>query len=431
LANKQGDVKGKIEYYSETANLLLGEEAYDIASDFFTLAGYYSTSVGDSASARSFTEKAIESCRKGNIQDHHYLFALSLKELTSGNFDKAVEYWNSAKSKYTEDEVELVEQVLNAHKTLLPQEKTDEETLETFLEETKNTEDKPSMEAFEKIAFETSEQEPQTSKVMPQKTATPYWTGSEPQPLIEKRATPQPETTIQEPSEEWQLVSQPLESTQITPPKTKPTLEEKPETLVAKPKITQPAPKTTISPKPSLKLPTPPVAPSVAPPSRPRKEVSVSTPKAAISPAAIHREPIPTYTEPAVTPKIGTPAKPIPQAQIAGKNIYGRIKISEMAWRVSKTDSDLTEALSNLINQGKIPGYIQGDEYIQTPDEALTKLSTRGSGLAPSAEASSQFFTTSEADVSAKTREGYKRCGVCGTEIPNWTKICPKCGAKQ
>nr|MDO8079668.1 hypothetical protein [Candidatus Freyarchaeota archaeon] len=421
MAYKQGDVKRKIEYYAETANLLLGEEAYDIASDFFTLAGYYSLLTGDSASVAGFTEKALESCRKGKIQDHHYLFALSLKELSSTNFEKAVEYWNSTKSKYTEDEIELVEKVLSAHKELLPQEKTGEEVLDSFLEATKGTRDRASIDVFEKIALETAGQETQTREERPQETVTPYWAESEPQPLIGKEVTPQPETTIQEPGEEWQLVSQPLESPPTTPPKIRPILKEEPEALVGKLKAMQSAPKTLIPPQPSLK---PPIPPAIPPPS-PQKEVSISTPKAAIFP-----QPVPAYTAPTVTPKISAPAKPTPLPQIAGKNIYGRIKISDMAWRVSRMDNELTEALSNLINQGKISGYIQGDEYIQTQGEVLTKLSTRG-GPAPRAETPSQFFTTSEADVSAKTREGYKRCGVCGAEIPDWTKICPKCGAKQ
>ncbi|WXG40407.1 MAG: hypothetical protein WED07_06270 [Candidatus Freyarchaeum deiterrae] len=421
MANKQGEVKRKIEYYSETANLLLGEEAYDIASDFFVLAGYYSISNGDSASVAGFTEKALESCKKGKIKDHHYLFALSLKELTSGNFDKAVEYWNSTKNKYTEDEIQLVEQVLSSYKELLPQKNTEEETLDTFLEETQNTEDKNSMDMFEKIALETAGPEPQTSKENSQETVSPHWAASEPQPLKERKVTPQPETTIQEPSDEWQLVTQPLESPLITPPKTKPKLEEKPEPLVAKPKTAQPALKISIPPQPPLK----PQTPQLAPPPRPQKELRVSTPAAAIPP-----RPIPTYTEPALTPKVSAPAKPIQQTQIVGKNLYSRIKLSDMAWRVCKADNELTDAISNLINQGKIPGYIQGDEYIQTPGGPLIKLSTRGSP-APCAEPPSQFFKTSEADVSAKTREGYKRCGVCGTELPEWTKICPKCGAKQ
>ncbi|MEM3525974.1 MAG: hypothetical protein QXV37_01045, partial [Candidatus Jordarchaeaceae archaeon] len=121
--------------------------------------------------------------------------------------------------------------------------------------------------------------------------------------------------------------------------------------------------------------------------------------------------------------------KPTPP-QIVGKNIYGRIKISDIAWRVNKTENDIIEVLSNLINRGRIPGYIQGDEYIQIQGEELTKLSPRITP-SPQAETSHQFFTVPEADVSAKTREGYKRCGVCGAEIPDWTKICPKCGAKQ
>lgn len=421
MAYKQNDVKRKIEYYTETANLLLGEDAYDIASDFFTLAGYYNLLTGDSASAAGFTDKALESCKKGKIQDHHYLFALSLKELNNSNFAKAVEYWNSAKSKYTEDEIELVEKVLSSHKELPPQEKTGEEALDSFLEAAQDTRDRPSIDIFEKIALETAGQRPQTIQDRPQETVTPYWADSEPRPLIGKEVTPQPETTIQEPSEEWQLVSQPLESPQVTPPKI--SLKEESEPLVKKPEaIHPPVSKIPVPPLPSLKPPIPPATPP--PPPSPQKEASISTPK-----AAIFTQPLPTYTAPTVTPKISAPAKPSLSLQISGKNLYGRIKISDMAWRVNRTDNELTEALSNLINQGKIPGFIQGDEYVQTQGEALTKLSP--SATAPRVEAPSQFFTVPEADVSAKTREGYKRCGVCGAELPDLMKICPKCGAKQ
>jgi hypothetical protein len=421
LAYKQDDVKRKIEYYAETANLLLGEEAYDIASDFFTLAGYYTLLTGNSASAESFTERALESCRKGKIQDHHYLFALSLKELSSSNFAKAVEYWNSAKSKYTEDEIELVEKVLSVHKALPSQEKTGDEALDSFLETAQDTRDRPPIEIFEKIALETAEQRPQTSEAIPQETVTPYWAESEPTPQMVKEVPPQPKTTTQETSEEWQLVPQPLEPPQVTPPKISPTLKEETEAPTYKSKATQPAPKILIPPQPPLKPPTPPASPPIIP----QKEASIPTPK-----AAIPTQPVPTFTAPTVTPKISAPAKPSLPSQIVGKNIYGRIKISDMAWRVNRTDNDLIEALSNLINQGKIPGSIQGDEYVQTQGEALTKL-TAPSMTAPPVEAPSKFFTVPEADVSAKTREGYKRCGVCGAEIPDWTKICPKCGAKQ
>lgn len=418
LAYNQDDIKRKIEYYAETANLLLGEEAYDIASDFFTLAGYYHLLTGDSTLAENFTERALESCRKGKIQDHHYLFALSLKELNSSNFTKAIEYWNSAKSKYTDDEIELVEKVLNSYKELLPQENTEEETLDSFLEATQET-DKTPIDVFKKIALETAEQVPQRSEEKLQETIITHQAEQEPKPLIEKEATLQPETTIQEPNEEWQLVSPP-ESPQITPPETSLTPREEPEKR-EKPEAIAPAvSKIPIPPQPPLLPPTPPTPP---PPS-PQKETGISTPK-----ATIFTKPVPTYTTP-TAPKISAPAKPTSQLQIIGKNIYGRIKISDMAWRVNRTDNELIEILSNLINQGRISGYIQGDEYIQVQGEALTKLTPQITP-APSVEKPSQFFTTPEADVSTKTREGYKRCGVCAAEIQEWIKICPKCGAKQ
>ncbi|MEM2146961.1 MAG: hypothetical protein QW279_16480 [Candidatus Jordarchaeaceae archaeon] len=420
MAYNRDDVKRKIEYYTETANLLLGEEAYDIASDFFTLAGYYNLLAGNSTMAESFTEKALESCRKGKVQDHHYLFALSLKELNSSNFTKAMEYWNSAKSKYTDDEIELVEKVLNSYKAILPQENINEEAFDAFLEAAQQTDETP-IDIFEKIALETTEQVPQTREEKPQETIINHRAEQEPIPLIEKEAPPQPEPTIQEPSEEWQLVSPPLESPQITSPEISPTIREEPETLNKSETIQPAVSKIPIPPQPSIK---PPIPPATPPPS-PQKEASISTPK-----AAIFTQPASTYIAPTATPKISAPAKPIPQPQIIGKNIYGRIKISDLAWRVNRTDNELIEVLSNLINQGRIPGYIQGDEYIQIQGEALTKLTPQLTPT-PTVETPSQFFTTSEADVSAKTREGYKRCGVCGAEIPEWTKICPKCGAKQ
>ncbi len=417
MAYKESDVKRKIEYYSDTANLLLEEGAYDIASDFFTLAGFYSLFIGDSVSAKGFTDKALESCGRGNIEDHHYFFALSLRELSSGNIDQALEYWNSIKSKYTEDEIDLVEQVLSAHKEVLPQEST-EDALDTFLEVTQGTEERVSLDVFEEIALETYQEESPTIDEAPQETVTPYWAEEEPQPPIE--VPMQPETTIQEPEEEWQLVSEPSESPQITRSEIEPTLEEEPEEMVDTTETIQPAPDTSIPAQPPLRPQIPPVTPPPSPP-----EGGISTPEAPITP-----QPVPPSTEPSAAPKMGIPTTTVPSTRAGGKNIYDRIKISDMAWRVGRTDNEITEALSNLINQGKIPGYIQADEYIQTPDVDLTQLSTQ-SVPAPTAEASSQFFTTSEADVAAETREGYKRCGVCGAEIPDWTKICPKCGAKQ
>ncbi|MHA1208645.1 MAG: hypothetical protein ACTSRF_05360 [Candidatus Freyarchaeota archaeon] len=203
--SEEDDVKRKIEYYAETANLLLEEEAYDIASDFFTLAGYYSLSIGDSASAASFTEKALESCKKGNVEDHHYIFALSLKELNSGNLEKAIEHWNQTKNKYTEDEIELVERVLNAQRAPTPLEEP-EEALESFLEAAQEKDEEAALEVFEEIALESVQQTP-PSEETPSETVTPYWAEAEAQPAVEKEEIPQPETTVQEPEDEWQLVS--------------------------------------------------------------------------------------------------------------------------------------------------------------------------------------------------------------------------------
>ncbi len=417
MAYKESDVKRKIEYYSDTANLLLEEEAYDIASDFYTLAGFYSLFIGDSYSAKDFTEKALESCNIGNIEDHHYFFALSLQELISGNIDQAIQYWNNTKSRYTDDEIDLVEKVLSAQRGIIPQEST-EEALDTFLEATQDTGERPSMDVFEEIALETSQQESPTIDETPQETVTPYWAEKEPQPPIE--VPPQPEKVIQEPEEEWELVSEPSESPQITRPEIAPTLEKEPEEMISTNETIQPAPDTLIPSQPPLRPPIPPVTTQPRP-----QQVGVSTPEPPVSPQFA-----PPSTEPSAATKIGVPTVAAPSTRVGGKHIYARIKISDMAWRVGRTDNELTEALSNLINQGKIPGYIQADEYIQTPDGELTQLSTP-SIPAPTAEASSQFFTTTEADVKAETREGYKRCGVCGAEIPDWTKICPKCGAKQ
>ena len=413
--SEEDDVKRKIEYYAETANLLLEEEAYDIASDFFTLAGYYSLSIGDSASAASFTEKALESCKKGNVEDHHYIFALSLKELNSGNLEKAIEHWNQTKNKYTEDEIELVERVLNAQRAPTPLEEP-EEALESFLEAAQEKDEEAALEVFEEIALE-SVQQTSPSEETPSETVTPYWAVAEAQPAVEKEEIPQPETTVQEPEDEWQLVS-PTEAPQATQPKPQPTPTEEP---------TPAAPTETTPPVAEAHPPSPPVSePTVPqiPPQPSPKEGLEPTPSVTPTP-----QPAPTVpTQPATT--AGAPAIQFPPTRVAGKNIYGRIKISDIAWRIGKTDDEVVEILSNLINQGRIPGYIQGDEYIQSPGEELTLLSTRGPSSLRT-EAPRRFFISSEADVTAETREGYKRCGVCGEEIPNWTKICPKCGAKQ
>ncbi|MHA1578996.1 MAG: PCI domain-containing protein [Candidatus Freyarchaeota archaeon] len=403
--SEEDDVKRKIEYYAETANLLLEEEAYDIASDFFTLAGYYSLSMGDSASAASFTEKALESCKKGNVEDHHYIFALSLKELNSGNLEKAIEYWNQTKNKYTEDEIELVERVLNVQRAPTPLEEP-EEALESFLEAAQEKDEEAALEVFEEIALESAQQAPPSEETPPE-TVTPYWAEAEAQPAVEKEEIPQPETAVQEPEDEGQLVS-PTEAPQATQPEPQPTPTEKP-TPAAQLETTPPVSEPTV--------------PQIPPQPSPQEGLE-PTPSVTST-----LQPAPTVpTQPA--PTAGAPAIQFPPTRVSGKNIYGRIKISDIAWRIGRTDDEVVKILSNLISQGRIPGYIQGDEYIQSPGEELTLLSTRGPP-SPQAEAPSRFFISSEADVTAETREGYKRCGVCGEEIPNWTKICPKCGAKQ
>lgn len=420
MAYKESDVKRKIEYYADTANLLLEEEAYDIASDFFTLAGFYSLSVGDSAQAKDFTDNALESCKKGNIEDHHYIFALSLKELSSGNINKAIEYWNKTKTKYTEDEIDLVEQVLGSHREAPPIESTEStEALDNFLEAA-HTEERISMDVFEEIALETTRQESTIIDESPQETVTPYWAEEESQASIEKEVSPQPETTIQEPEEEWQLVPQPSELPQKAQPKIEPIIKEEPKEMLGTPQTINPPPKPFVPPQSPLRPQIPPVAPRPSP-----QERVISTPKVTIPP-----KPLPLSTEPPAAMKMGAPTKPAPPTRVTGKNLYGRIRISDMAWRVGRTENELVEALSNLINRGKISGFVQAGEYIQTPDEAMTQLSTPGV-TAPPTEAPSQFFTSSEADVTAETKAGYKRCGVCGAEIQDWTKICPKCGAKQ
>ncbi|MHA1261209.1 MAG: hypothetical protein ACTSSA_03800 [Candidatus Freyarchaeota archaeon] len=413
--SEEDDVKRKIEYYAETANLLLEEEAYDIASDFFTLAGYYSLSIGDSASAASFTEKALESCKKGNVEDHHYIFALSLKELNSGNLEKAIEHWNQTKNKYTEDEIELVERVLNAQRAPTPLEEP-EEALESFLEAAQEKDEEAALEVFEEIALESVQQTP-PSEETPSETVTPYWAEAEAQPAVEKEEIPQPETTVQEPEDEWQLVS-PTEAPQATQPEPQPAPTEEP---------TPAAPIETTPPAAEAHPPSPPVSEPTVPqiPPQPSPQEGLE-PTPSVTPTP---QPTPTVpTRPATT--AGAPAIQFPPTRVAGKNIYGRIKIRDIAWRIGKTDDEVVEILSNLINQGRIPGYIQGDEYIQSPGEELTLLSTPGPSSLR-AETPSRFFISSEADVTAETREGYKRCGVCGEEIPNWTKICPRCGAKQ
>jgi len=413
--SEEDDVKRKIEYYAETANLLLEEEAYDIASDFFTLAGYYSLSIGDSASAASFTEKALESCKKGNVEDHHYIFALSLKELNSGNLEKAIEHWNQTKNKYTEDEIELVERVLNAQRAPTPLEEP-EEALESFLEAAQEKDEEAALEVFEEIALESVQQTP-PSEETPSETVTPYWAEAEAQPAVEKEEIPQPETTVQEPEDEWQLVS-PTEAPQATQPEPQPAPTEEP---------TPAAPIETTPPAAEAHPPSPPVSEPTVPqiPPQPSPQEGLE-PTPSVTPTP---QPTPTVpTQPATT--AGAPAIQFPPTRVAGKNIYGRIKIRDIAWRIGKTDDEVVEILSNLINQGRIPGYIQGDEYIQSPGEELTLLSTPGPSSLR-AETPSRFFISSEADVTAETREGYKRCGVCGEEIPNWTKICPRCGAKQ
>ncbi|MBS7280770.1 MAG: hypothetical protein KIH09_13200 [Candidatus Freyarchaeota archaeon] len=420
MANKENDVNRKIDYYSETANLLLEEEAYDIASDFFTLAGFYSLSIRDIDSAKNFSAKSLESCKKGKIQDHHYLFASSLKELCSGNLSKATDYWNKIKNKYTDDEVQLVEQILGGYQESIPQEKG-EELLDTFLEMTHTKEEALPLDVFEEIAQETTQATPPTSEAPPEEKFTPPWIEEEQTSPIEKEVTPAPRITGTEPEEEWELVSQPLEPPPMTQPEKEPVFMEETEVETQTPPAPTPTAKPLIPPSTPLKPLTPPVTPP------PPQKVPLSTPAPAVAP-----KPAPLEPPPATIKREPAPLAPPPATRVGGKNIYGRIKIRDIAWRVGKSDEELRAVLSNLINQGKIAGYIQGDEYIQAPDEALTMLSVPSYKTPPYAtEKATQFFTTSEADISAQTREGYKRCGVCGSEIPEWTRICPKCGAKQ
>lgn len=112
------------------------------------------------------------------------------------------------------------------------------------------------------------------------------------------------------------------------------------------------------------------------------------------------------------------------------QNVYGKIKISEIAWRVGEDAERIKQILSKLIQGGRIGGRIEGNDYIRH-ESAIYHTFQVASKLQQIDEKSGFLSTLKERDVSAPTKPGYKRCGVCGEEIPEDSTICTYCGARQ
>lgn len=117
-------------------------------------------------------------------------------------------------------------------------------------------------------------------------------------------------------------------------------------------------------------------------------------------------------------------------AVIDPKNVYGRIRISEIAWRIGENTERIRQVLSALIERGKIAGKIKGDEYVQ--DEGISYHTFQVASKPQQAAEKPAFLSAlKEKDVTAPARPGYKRCGVCGEEIPEAFMVCNHCGAHQ
>lgn len=112
------------------------------------------------------------------------------------------------------------------------------------------------------------------------------------------------------------------------------------------------------------------------------------------------------------------------------RKVYGRIKISEIAWRAGENTERVRQILSTLIQSGRIPGRIEGNEYIQ--EEGIAYQTIQTTSKPQRADEKTGFLSAlKEKDVAAPTKPGYKRCGVCGEEIPEAFVVCTYCGARQ
>ncbi|MEM3663273.1 MAG: hypothetical protein QXW47_02195 [Candidatus Jordarchaeales archaeon] len=128
--------------------------------------------------------------------------------------------------------------------------------------------------------------------------------------------------------------------------------------------------------------------------------------------------------------EVKTEEERVEVAVIDPRNVYGRIKISEIAWRAGENTERVRQVLSTLIQSGRIPGKIEGNEYIQ--DEGIICQTIQAISKPQRTNEKTGFLSAlKERDVAAPTKPGYKRCGVCGEEIPEAFMVCTYCGARQ
>lgn len=303
------EIKEKVRYYEDTASILLDEGIYDIAVDFFTLAGLYSLSIDERKNGEKYIEKALEICRTQGVTGHRELFAGIGVKLYGGKYEEAEADWEKIKSEYSEEEDQLIKKIIGQMR-----------------EATKTV----SAEAVSQSLTETM----------------PKGEGEE--------------------ASEWEYVP----------------VQDEVHGETAQP------------------------AEGVS------KQVGVTEASVSVEEQSMLKD-----------------------VSVNVRNPYSRIHISEIAWRVGQNIDYVRQVLNNLIQSGRIPGRIEGDEYVQsgtTPPTFQMPHPASPPSPQPQSTGSPSFLEAlREKDITAPTRPGYKRCGVCGEEIPGWAKVCPHCGARQ
>ncbi|MEM1657900.1 MAG: hypothetical protein QXK94_02575 [Candidatus Jordarchaeales archaeon] len=286
VEERSEEARKKVAYYEDTAKILVEEGIYDVAVDFYTLAGMYSL-LAEDKEGKKYVEKAIEICQKHGVSDHRRVFADIGLRMFEGRYEEVEEEWSKIKAEYTEEEDQLVRELLEVLKATKVREES-QETVEV---------------------------------------------------------------------EGWEIVEEeaPLQ------------MEEE----------------------------------------------------------GVKREAVEVKSEEGVGVRESTSI-----TVIDSENVYGRMSISDIAWRVGESAERIRQVLSALIQSGRLPGKIEGDEYIQS--EGVISQATQITPKPRSVETKVTFFAAlKEKDVKAPTRPGYKRCGVCGEEIPEYLMICSYCGARQ
>jgi len=106
------------ETYLRSAEIFLKEEAYEIASDFITLAGFHYLLHDQPEKAKEQAERALKLCKEKGITSYHLTFALSCNEACNQNLEKAEEFWNQVRDKYSEQEKTLVDEAIKKAKKM-------------------------------------------------------------------------------------------------------------------------------------------------------------------------------------------------------------------------------------------------------------------------------------------------------------------------